>query len=278
MAAEAAAPLEAAVAWLGATSESLEALAADLSVRGFQVKPCADLVALFELARAETQKITGRVGLDGAHGAELRPVGVAHGRPDQFVHPERAGDINRLGLELKAAPLIRAIRRSPRRRGIPVLLLSSSASSEEVAEALRAGADDCLGKPIPADVLAERLSAALRTTRQFSRPEPWARHLLKTRDGRLILNLRDYRCQVQEGAEYREIRLTRRQFQVLAALMKHPNRVVRWQELFSKGWQPGKLQAGSRTLVQHVMRLRQLLGQLGRQLETVAGVGYRWID
>ncbi len=174
--------------------------------------------------------------------------------------------------------LVQGIRRDPRTQALPILFLSSPGGGTEAAAALRAGADDHLFKPVEPSLLAARLDAALGSARQFARPEPWAPHVLRSRDGRLVLNAKDFRCQVQTGLEYEDRKLTKRQFEVLLLLLRRANRVVSWKDFYAKGWKPRRLQGRSRTLVQHVMRVRQALGPLGARLETVAGIGYRWND
>ncbi len=173
--------------------------------------------------------------------------------------------------------LVRQIRRHPRARSAPLLFLTR-ADAAATLSVLRSGADDYLLKPFDPELLAARLEAALSTAQQFARPQSWSRHLLRSRDGQVLLDLRSRRCHVQTGIDYEERRLTSKEFEVLAFLLRHPNRVVHWEDFFKKGWKPRKLKGNSRTLVQHVMRLRRHLGPLGKRLEAIAGLGYRWND
>lgn len=184
-------------------------------------------------------------------------------------------DVQSIGIP--ARKLVQRIRANARTRALPIIFITDG-QGEATAEILGSGADDCLIKPVDPELLCARVEAALRTIRQFSRPDSWARHVLRSRDGRVVLNLKAYRFQVQIGLEYEERKLTRKQMDVLALLMRRGNQVVGWRDFFSRGWKPARLQKESRTLVQHVMRLRQLLGPLADRIETVAGVGYRWVD
>ncbi|MBI3548153.1 MAG: response regulator transcription factor [Elusimicrobia bacterium] len=173
--------------------------------------------------------------------------------------------------------LVQRVRRLKAARELPILFLSGRIdASSGVPQALRAGADDFLSKPAATGLLSARIEALLGTRQQFAKPESWAKHILRARDGRVILNLKSYQCQAQLGLEYEERRLTRKEFDVLATLLRRPNQLVRWEDFYGKGWKPHKLKAHSRTLVQHVMRLRQKLGPLGARIETLSGLGYRW--
>jgi len=179
-------------------------------------------------------------------------------------------------LSLDARRVVRRVRSNPKTRALPIIFLADAGAIP--AELLASGADDCLLKPVDSELLAAHVETALSTVRHFSGPESWGQEVLRSRDGRVILNVKGFRCQVQFGLEYEDCRLTRKQLQVLALLMRKPNHVVKWRDFMARGWKPSRLQSASRTLVQHVMRLRQVLGPLGERIETIAGVGYRWRD
>ena len=180
------------------------------------------------------------------------------------------------GLAADPWRLLRRLRRVPATRELPVVFLSGLPAGDlEAGRALEDGAD-CLAEPVVPEVLAARVDAAIATFRQFSRPRTWSRGALRSKDGRLILNLAAASCCVQEGLDYEERTLTRKEFGVLALLLRRAPRTVCWRDFFARGWRPARLKEGSRTLVQHVMRLRGKLGALGCRIETVPGAGYRW--
>lgn len=72
-----------------------------------------------------------------------------------------------------------------------------------------------------------------------------------------------------------EIALTRTQFRLLAALLRHPGMVLGWERLLREvaPWANSDQQ---RILNAHLARLRQRLGMHAHRLETVHGVGCRW--
>jgi DNA-binding response OmpR family regulator len=71
------------------------------------------------------------------------------------------------------------------------------------------------------------------------------------------------------------IKLTRKEFQLLAHLVKNVGRVATRQQLLDNVW--GYTYFGdTRTLDVHIRRTRQKLGQCGDCIETVVGVGYRF--
>jgi len=73
------------------------------------------------------------------------------------------------------------------------------------------------------------------------------------------------------------VRLTRREFELLRYLVQNKNRVVSRDRLLERVWGYERL-VETRSVDVHVGRLRSKLGEAGRQIETVVGLGYRFID
>jgi DNA-binding response OmpR family regulator len=74
-----------------------------------------------------------------------------------------------------------------------------------------------------------------------------------------------------------QIRLTRREFELLRYLVQNKNRVVSRDRLLERVWGYER-SVETRSVDVHVGRLRAKLGAAGRQIETVVGLGYRFID
>lgn len=180
---------------------------------------------------------------------------------------------------LTASPVrtLPALRRMYGRKDLAVLVLGK-APMDWTARVLAAGADDVLDLDADPALLVARVEAALRTVEQLAAPTAWPRGVLRTPDAEIALDVRAMRCLVRQGAGYREVLLTRKQLTALAALMRAGGKPVRWTDLFARGWRPGRLRKRSRTLVQHVIALRQKLGRVGRRITAVSGIGYRLSD
>jgi hypothetical protein len=73
------------------------------------------------------------------------------------------------------------------------------------------------------------------------------------------------------------VRLTRREFELLRYLVQNKNRVVSRDRLLERVWGYDRL-VETRSVDVHVGRLRGKLREAGRQIETVVGLGYRFID
>src|SRR5205085_1918146 len=73
------------------------------------------------------------------------------------------------------------------------------------------------------------------------------------------------------------IRLTRREFELLQYLVQNKNRVISRDRLLERVWGYERL-IETRSVDVHVGRLRNKLRVAGRQIETVVGLGYRFVD
>ncbi|WP_201315590.1 response regulator transcription factor [Dyella sp. EPa41] len=153
---------------------------------------------------------------------------------------------------------------------VPVLMLSVRDSETEKVKALDAGANDYVTKPFGIQELMARLRVLLR-----SRPgEPEAPQ--RYDDGRLAIDL----ARREVTLEGRPLALTRKEYAVLALLLRHAGRVVTQQQLLRDIW------GATHTHDSHYLRivvgkLRQKLGDdpaAPRWLKTEPGVGYRFIS
>lgn len=139
----------------------------------------------------------------------------------------------------------------------PVLMLTARAQEAARVEGLERGADDYLTKPFSAAELVARARALLRRVRP---PE-------RVSTGPLTVDM-DRAEVVWRG---QQVGLTRREFELLAFLVRNPSRVFSRSELLDKVW--GEEFFGTeRTVDQHVAQLRSVLAPA--VIETVRGRGY----
>ena len=109
-----------------------------------------------------------------------------------------------------------------------------------------------------------RVRAVLRRGEKESEP--------KYADDKLTVDFADMRV-ICEGSD---VRLTRKEFALLTHLIQNSGRVAARQQLLDNVW--GYSYFGdTRTLDVHIRRLRQKLGNCGTCVETVVGIGYRFI-
>jgi DNA-binding response OmpR family regulator len=165
---------------------------------------------------------------------------------------------------MSGSELCRRLRREPATRRTPIIMLTAKASESERVAGLDLGADDYITKPFSVRELLARVRVVMRRLDETSG---------KTyEDDRLVIDFDDIRV----ACDGVRVKLTNKEFNLLSALAKSPDRVVTRQHLLDNVW--GYSYYGdARTLDVHIRRLRQKLGSCGDCIETVVGVGYRFV-
>jgi DNA-binding response OmpR family regulator len=154
-------------------------------------------------------------------------------------------------------------------RKTPILMLTARTSEIDTVVGLELGANDYISKPVRLRELVARVKAHLRES-------PTGQ--VQTRGiklGNLAIDI-DSRT-VLVGAN--QIELTFKEFELLVAMAKHPNRVFTRDQLFAQVWGSDFL-GESRTVDVHIRYLREKLEEnpsQPRHILTVRGVGYRLV-
>ena len=161
--------------------------------------------------------------------------------------------------EIDGLELVRRVRREST---VPIIMLT--ASPDEVARIaeLEAGADDYVVKPLSMPEVTARMRAQLRRARGFETEQT----VLRT--GELELDLDARRC----SAGGRDVDLTRREFDLLGALLRYPGRIHTREQLLELVW--GTDAISPKTVDVHVAALRRKLGS-AITIATLRGLGYR---
>ena len=160
--------------------------------------------------------------------------------------------------------LCRRLRREPATKDTPIIMLTARAAEGDKIMGLDTGADDYIVKPFSMKEVIARVRAVLRRSEKEAVP--------RYKDGQLSVDFADMRVLCSDRA----VKLTRKEFALLEHLIKNTGRVSSRQQLLDNVW--GYSYFGdTRTLDVHIRRLRQKLDDCGGCIETVVGVGYRFI-
>ncbi len=197
----------------------------------------------YEVAAAETGAQALRLAATGAPDLIVLDLGL----------PDRDGK-----------DVLRALRTFSR---TPVIVLSARDRESEKIEALDLGADDYVEKPFGIGELTARLRAALRHKATVAHPEPRVEIDGVTMDFERRLVARDGR----------QVKLTPKEYDLLAVLFRNAGRVVTHRQILSSVWGPAH--------TEDTQYLRVFIGQLRAKIErdpttpkivtTEPGVGYR---
>lgn len=168
-----------------------------------------------------------------------------------------------------AAALVRALRARPQLRSLPVLCVEPTAAAVGAVALLDAGADDAITRPFQPPIFLARVRTLLRRA-------VWAgevpEELVTTLTGGPIELRLIARAALVAG---RPVELTRLEFDLLAQLLRHPERAFRREELLASVWNyPEGVE--TRTLDKHVESLRRKIASCAELIQTVHGVGYRF--
>jgi len=145
---------------------------------------------------------------------------------------------------------------------VPIIMLTASRDEAARIAELEAGADEYVVKPLSMPEVTARMRAQLRRARGFE-TEPTV-----LRTGRLELDLDARRC----SAGGHEVELTRREFELLGALLRYPGRIHTREQLLELVW--GTDAISPKTVDVHVAALRRKLGS-AITIATLRGLGYR---
>jgi DNA-binding response OmpR family regulator len=169
---------------------------------------------------------------------------------------------------LSGLEVCRILRSRSDARYLPIIMLTARTGENDRVQGLELGADDYVTKPFSLRELNARVRAVLRRLGQAGEQQTMA-----YTGARLTADF-DAVAVTVDGSP---IRLTRREFELLRYLVRNRNRVVSRDKLLERVWGYDRL-VETRSVDVHVGRLRSKLGGAGRQIETVVGLGYRFID
>jgi DNA-binding response OmpR family regulator len=174
-------------------------------------------------------------------------------------------DLNLPGMD--GIEVCRQLRRKPATARVPILMVTARVGEGERVSGLDEGADDYVTKPFSVKEVLARLRAVMRRVETSDRNGDE-----RLEDGPIVLDVASREVRVT-GAP---VSLTRKEFDLLADLMRHRGRVLTRERLLERVWgydYPGE----TRTVDVHIRRLRQKLGSPAEsRIETVVGVGYRF--
>jgi len=152
----------------------------------------------------------------------------------------------------------------------PVLFLTSKKEISDQALGYSLGADGYLIKPISKILLQARVTGLLRKTKMLHGKQD----LLRSGDLKFVFTKQKaFICSEIEGEQ--EMDLTSREYKMLVHLCKHEDQVFSREQLLDSIW--GDVNISDRTVDSHISHLRKKLTKSICNIESVHGVGYRFV-
>lgn len=163
---------------------------------------------------------------------------------------------------------VREVRSSEKFAKLPIIMVTGLSGEDDKVTALDLGADDYVTKPFYPKELAARIKALARRSDIIDTDRNKDRI---TRDN-VVVDFAAHRVTVDN----QEVGLTLTEFKILSELLKQSGQVLTRERLRERAL--GNLNVTDRTIDVHMASLRKKLGDVGNQIETVRGVGYRFSD
>jgi two-component system phosphate regulon response regulator PhoB len=167
--------------------------------------------------------------------------------------------------EMDGKDICRALKSNPLTKSIPIIMLTAKAEEVDRIVGFELGADDYVTKPFSPRELVLRVKAILH--RREVPPE-----------GEKTIQIRDLSIDIDRhmvSVKKKPIPLTSTEFKLLVELASNRGRVQTRERLLDKVW--GYTYEGyARTVDTHIRRLREKLGPIGDDIETIRGMGYRF--
>jgi DNA-binding response OmpR family regulator len=169
--------------------------------------------------------------------------------------------------EVDGLEVCKMLRRDTATAAIPIIMVTARAAEIDRILGLELGADDYITKPFSPRELVLRIKNVLQRGRTAGKePDTYKFGELVIDNPRHVVSWRG-----------KKIELTATEFKLLSILAERRGRVQSREQLLRDVWEYNSL-IDTRTVDTHMRRLREKLGQAAKYLDTVRGVGYRFVE
>ncbi len=169
--------------------------------------------------------------------------------------------------EIDGLEVCKLLRRDPATAGIPIIMLTAKAAEIDRVLGLELGADDYITKPFSPRELVLRIRKILQRHEAADKKEDAMRF------GDLQIDVPKHLATCRS----KRLDLTATEFKLLTVLAQRSGRVQSRDALLRDVWEYDAT-IDTRTVDTHMRRLREKLGPAAKHLDTVRGVGYRFVE
>ena len=162
--------------------------------------------------------------------------------------------------------LCREIKSDKDKSSIPIIILTAKDDEVDKVVGFELGADDYVTKPFSVRELILRIKAVLKRGAEKKETLEVQRQF-----GELIMDIDSHEVFVNNE----QIILTALEFRLLRQLVDRRGRVQSRDQLLSDVWGYSS-EVTTRTVDTHIKRLREKLGTMGKYVQTIRGVGYKF--
>ena len=207
-------------------------------------------------------------------GAGFETVLARNGKEALAMARQQKPDLILLDLmlpDIQGIDVCRSLKVDPLTRSIPIIMVTAKSAEIDRVVGFELGADDYVSKPFSPRELVLRVRALLKRTTRAADADDDGPSVLKFGD--VTVDQGRHRVWVLDE----EIPVTALEFRLLQTFIRRRGRVQSRERLLDDVWGMD-VEVTTRTVDTHVKRLREKLGDAGRYVETVRGVGYRFSE
>lgn len=172
--------------------------------------------------------------------------------------------------EMSGFQMARKMKDSLNTADIPIIFITALDSEDNIVKGLNIGADDYIAKPLSMKEVKARVKAVLRRSAAKSKPSESTKEQVCTVQYEGITLCLESKTATLDG---QDLSLTRLEFELLALLLRNPNKLFSREELLKRCW-PQDVYVLDRTVDVNITRLRKKLNHYGNHIKTRIGYGY----
>ena len=174
--------------------------------------------------------------------------------------------------EISGIKMAKMLKANVATAGIPIIFCTARDSEDDMIMGLNLGADDYIMKPYTIRNVIARVKTVLRRTAAGKVASVAASEGVLKVDG-LVLDMEFKKCTI----DGEEVRLTRKEFELLAYLIRHRGKICSREQILSRVWSD-EVVVLDRTIDVNITRLRSKIGTYGSYIVTRSGFGYGFRD
>ena len=215
-----------------------------------------DLLELidFNLQQAGYQTVLAKTGAEALNAARTH-------KPDVIL-------LDLMLPDLQGSDVCRVLRADPATEATPIIMVTAKGDEIDRVVGFELGADDYVSKPFSPRELVLRVRAMLRRAPAATSGGP-SSDVLEL--GALTIDVGAHEARISGAV----LELTALEFRLLQTLVSRAGRVQSRNQLLDDVWDD--VSVTQRTVDTHVKRLRDKLGSESKRIQTVRGVGYRFV-
>lgn len=198
-------------------------------------------------------------------------VDTAYSAEEALAHNLAEYDLVLLDImmgEISGTQLARIMKSNPTTSSVPIIFCTAKDSEEDMVKGLDLGADDYITKPYSLNTMLARIRSVLRRT---SSAESKSGDIISYKG--LVLSARNRTCTVN-GCE---VRMPKKEFEILLKFLSNVGRIYSRAELLNDIW-PDEVVVLERVVDVNITRIRQKIGEYGKNIVTRSGYGYGFME